>query len=477
MFKGNRDPFGVPDPEETAERGGPVFFEEAGLLVLPRRRDHRIAYRDIVHVARSESALAIGTARDTLVLRKRAFVSSEAMEALERALKARIGAEPNGAMRLARMAELDAAAASRRPRVATLSFIVVCLLVFGFQWRDPFLTHVGVFAPGLFSAGESWRLVTAHFLHDPLLFPIHLGLNLLCIAVIGLLVERVLGSGRTIVVMGVSALGSSYGCWLAGYDQTLGASGVAAGLAGALLCIEFNGSRRLPVWWRIPRRIFIAAILAQAVLDYFVPFVAGAAHLGGFLAGYLIARFFVASAILHRPPARLTQLAAGLVLGAVVLAALMAAPLLRRDGRALETHGLRVLQSEPGNARDDNTVAWVMVAESQPSELGAQVAAALAERAVAATDRRNPDLLDTLAEALFALGDIPGALIAIDEAIDLSGGERYFVEQRRRFIGERAADDRPEAPVGPGWRSPFSEPDAGTPTNPSDPQDPSETLI
>ena len=74
-----------------------------------------------------------------------------------------------------------------------------------------------------------------------------------------------------------------------------------------------------------------------------------------------------------------------------------------------------------------------------------KVAAALAERAVAATDRRNPDLLDTLAEALFALGDIPGALIAIDEAIDLSGGERYFVEQRRRFIGERAADDRPEA--------------------------------
>ena len=113
--------------------------------------------------------------------------------------------------------------------MATLSFIVACLLVFGFQWRDPFLTHVGVFAPGLFSAGESWRLVTAHFLHDPLLFPIHLGLNLLCIAVIGLLVERVLGSGRTIVVMGVSALGSSYGCWLAGYDQTLGASGVAAG--------------------------------------------------------------------------------------------------------------------------------------------------------------------------------------------------------------------------------------------------------
>ena len=118
-----------------------------------------------------------------------------------------------------------------------------------------------------------------------------------------------------------------------------------------------------------------------------------------------------------------------------------------------------------------------MVAESQPSELGAQVAAALAERAVAATDRRNPDLLDTLAEALFALGDIPGALIAIDEAIDLSGGERYFVEQRRRFIGERAADDRPEAPVGPRWGSPRSDPDAFPPPDSSGPNEPSETFI
>ena len=477
MSTRNRDSFGGADPEEVAERGSPVVFEKAGVLVLPRRRGSRIAYADIVHVARSESALAIGTARDTLVLRQRAFAGPEAMEALERALKARVGAESNGAMRLARIAELDAAAASRRPRAATLTFMAVCLLVFLFQWGDPFLTHVGVFAPGLFRSGEVWRLFTAHFLHDPLLFPIHLGLNLLCIGVIGLLVERVLGSGRTIVVMGFAAVGSAYGCWLAGYHQTLGASGVAAGLAGALLCIEFNGSRRLPVWWRIPRRVFVAAILAQAVLDYFVPFVAGAAHLGGFFAGYLVTRFFVSGAVLHRPPARLTQVAAAAVLLAVACSALAAAPLLRRDGRALESHGLRVLQSEFENARDDNTVAWVMVAESRPSELGAQVAAALAERAVAATDRRNPDLLDTLAEALFALGDVPGALIVIDEAIDLTGGERYFVEQRRRFMGERAPEDRPEAPEWP-WRgSPRSTPNPFRPSEPGGSEGRTETFI
>ena len=58
----------------------------------------------------------------------------------------------------------------------------------------------------------------------------------------------------------------------------------------------------------------------------------------------------------------------------------------------------------------------------------------------------HPDFLDTLAEALFQAGDRLGALIAIDEAIRLMPGERYFQEQRRRFTGERPADDRPPPP-------------------------------
>ena len=51
---------------------------------------------------------------------------------------------------------------------------------------------------------------------------------------------------------------------------------------------------------------------------------------------------------------------------------------------------------------------------------------------------------------LFVAGDISGALAVIDEAIDVSRGERYFEEQRRRFTGERSAEDRP-APPGLPW--------------------------
>jgi hypothetical protein len=68
---------------------------------------------------------------------------------------------------------------------------------------------------------------------------------------------------------------------------------------------------------------------------------------------------------------------------------------------------------------------------------------------VALSRRSDPNILDTLAEIYFAQGRADEALDVIDEAIVLAPGEPYFEEQRRRFTGERAADDRPEAPEPP----------------------------
>src|SRR5262249_35204269 len=79
----------------------------------------------------------------------------------------------------------------------------------------------------------------------------------------------------------------------------------------------------------------------------------------------------------------------------------------------------------------------------------------LADRAVRATGHRDPNVLDTLAEAQFRGGDAQAALSTIDEAIALAPDQAYFREQRRRFAGERAADDRP-AP--PGESAPVREP-------------------
>ena len=65
------------------------------------------------------------------------------------------------------------------------------------------------------------------------------------------------------------------------------------------------------------------------------------------------------------------------------------------------------------------------------------------------TRRADANLLDTLAEVYFQSGRADEALDTIDEAIALAPAEPYFREQRRRFQGERAPDDRPEPPDGP----------------------------
>ena len=44
------------------------------------------------------------------------------------------------------------------------------------------------------------------------------------------------------------------------------------------------------------------------------------------------------------------------------------------------------------------------------------------------------------------------AVAVIDEAIAIWPAEPYFREQRRRFLGERSADDRPDPPPPPHLR-------------------------
>jgi hypothetical protein len=82
----------------------------------------------------------------------------------------------------------------------------------------------------------------------------------------------------------------------------------------------------------------------------------------------------------------------------------------------------------------------------------------LAQRAVEATQRRDATILDTLAEVQFQLGHPESAIEIIDEAIAREPDEVYYREQRRRFLGERARDDRPDPPLPDSPWSPSPEP-------------------
>jgi len=466
---------------ETSSRDSPICFEADGFEIRRRgrgfpRRGRLIPYADVTHFAHSRWGFAVATIRGISLLRRSRFDSDEACAAAHAELRARIAQSPRGEAHLAEIDEVEGG--SRRPheRGAVYGLIGLCLVAQLLQLRDPALTHIGSFMPSLFNQGEIWRVLTANFLHDTLVFPVHILLNAICLFSFGLLVERSIGRTRTVIVMCGSALGAMWASAAADYTEVIGASGVAAGLAGAVLCLEFNANRSLPVWSRIPRRVFVSALLVQALVDLLVPFVAGAAHAGGFAMGYLVTRSLIVSGrILPTPGVGARRIAAA-TLVAVVLAALAMLPLLQRDPGALERHGVRVLHMPDPSVRYDNEAAWRMLTESEISESGVQVAVLLALRAARRSDWRDPNVLDTLAEALFASGDVGGALEVIDQAIFLGRGHPYFVEQRRRFTGERDAKDRP-APPGEGWyrEGPDSEEEVEPPGPRIEPAEPGES--
>jgi tetratricopeptide (TPR) repeat protein len=98
------------------------------------------------------------------------------------------------------------------------------------------------------------------------------------------------------------------------------------------------------------------------------------------------------------------------------------------------------------NPGELNNLAWQIATSAHPTQRALATAAELAEMAVTITGRREPTLLDTLAEVYFAQGRTEDALRTIDDAIALAPGVTYYEQQRRRFAGERAANDRPPPP-------------------------------
>ncbi|MDE0886057.1 MAG: rhomboid family intramembrane serine protease [Myxococcota bacterium] len=440
---------------------------------LFNRRERSVRYADITHCASARWGYAMGTTRALVFLRQSQFESAEAFGQLDRELKKRVAAQPGGEAQLAGIARIDQRAKLRSRHWAIYGFLFLCVLAQFLQLNDPAIDRLGSLMPPLVSQGEVWRILISNFLHDTSLFPLHLALNAICIFSFGILVERSLGSAQTVVVMAISGVAAMWAASMAGHTEVIGGSGVAAGLVGATLCLEFNANRFLPVWSRIPRRLFIGALVAQGMVDIVIPFVAGAAHAGGFVAGYLVTRRMVdpeRGLRLSGPGTRRLAALAVLLLAISVFSML---PLVARDPEAMERHGIRVLQMQEAWPGLDNETAWRMLTESQPREAGVEVAVLLALRAAQGSFWRDPNVLDTLAESLFAAGDIPGAAQVIEEAIFLSRGHRYFMEQRDRFLGFRDPEDRPEPPEEGWWRqsSPGSE-EPGSESEPSLPIEP-----
>lgn len=414
------------------------------------------SYADLTHLALGRRALRIGTRRGLVLVARNSFASPDAAEALLRALIERIAREPAGAVQMARMAEIEETARNAARPVATRVLVLACLAGFILQaWLGPGVHHAGFFSWQLAARGEPWRLVTANLLHAGLG---HFAMNALCLIVLGGLLERTIGSMRTTLVAGLAALGATLAGLLVGYDAMVGASGIVAGFAGALLWLELRLPERLPAQWRIPRRPFIAALLLDAALPLVVPEIAGAAHVGGFAAGALAASLVTGPELRREPLRPAATVAVALVL-ALAGASIASAARLFLGGAAWEGHAKRLLELDTAPILILNDAAWLIATDGTPTQKALDEARELAQRAVSETGRQDPNLLDTLAEVQFQSGDDEAAVETIEEAIALVPGVPYFEEQRRRFTGERDRNDRPAPPEGSIFESSPPEPD------------------
>lgn len=170
------------------------------------------------------------------------------------------------------------------------------------------IKHAGL-DKNAYHAGETWRILTAPFLHGGLL---HWFMNLGALLYLGRRVEVFARWPHVPLVFLFSA-------WVGGeasarfVDATsVGASGGLMGWLGFLLVFETLHTRLVP---RSSRRRLLAGIVLTGVIGLIgYRFIDNAAHLGGLLAGMIYAAIvFPASSSAHRPLTTVTDRIVGVL--------------------------------------------------------------------------------------------------------------------------------------------------------------------
>lgn len=150
-----------------------------------------------------------------------------------------------------------------------------------------------LWAPLVFS-GEGWRILTASFLHYG---PLHFGLNMIMLALIGREIEHETGALRTLAVYFTAALVSSLVVLAvmivgAGYGLYVGASGAIFGLFGAVAALRIRDWLRHRASLDAFRATTLGvAMLVQIGADFLLPMSSLSAHLSGFGVGLLMGFF------------------------------------------------------------------------------------------------------------------------------------------------------------------------------------------
>ena len=178
----------------------------------------------------------------------------------------------------------------QRPALVTATLIGICVAVYALQVAVPTFTARFWLLGTEVAGGQTYRLVTAAFLHGGVT---HLLFNMWALWIFGQAVESHLGRARFLTVYLVSLVAGTTASYLfnAPDNPSLGASGAIYGIVGAMIVLSRR--MRLPLGW------LVGFVAINFVFTLAVPNVDWHAHLGGLVGGGL-----VTAALVYAPPAQ-----------------------------------------------------------------------------------------------------------------------------------------------------------------------------
>lgn len=150
------------------------------------------------------------------------------------------------------------------------------------------LVNMGAQYNLLVAQGQIWRIFTAMFLHFSIF---HVGLNMLSLFFIGSAIEAFYGKWRYLAIYLGAGLAGGIATYFLGAPDTVaaGASGAIFGVFGALGVFYVVNWRALGSYGRGAIGNWVFWLGLNIVFDFSVPGIGITDHLGGLVAGVLIA--------------------------------------------------------------------------------------------------------------------------------------------------------------------------------------------
>lgn len=180
----------------------------------------------------------------------------------------------------------------------TLTFLAITVAVFvaftllSNKFDDPVALSIilgSYYKVFIVANHEYWRFLTAGFVHIEFF---HLFVNSIALLNLGMITERIFGKAKFTIILLVSIVMGSWFVYIGQGNMVLvGSSGGLYGLMGALLVYTFeSGAIKQPVI----RSQFIRILLINAMISL-LPGISLLGHLGGFVAGIMLAIYFSVS--------------------------------------------------------------------------------------------------------------------------------------------------------------------------------------